>query len=150
MDLLPISTAQQKLIANALRTRILHITERRSLTAKQVSEELGETPGNVHYHLQRLLAGGLVDVVETRAVRGIVEKYYRAKSTHFLIVGEEGRRGPFRQMTSCMSLTDAQADQLILDLSDVLHRWEQAMARPVEPGATARHLEFTISAAEPD
>ncbi len=143
--ILPISLEQQKLIASALRTRILHVTSAQALTAKQVARELGETPGNVHYHLQRLLRGGLVEIVETRTRKGIVEKYYQAKSTRFLVVGEAGKARPFRTMTSHMSLTDEESDRMVLELAEVLHRWEQAAARKAVPDALPRRIEFTIS-----
>lgn len=138
---------EQKLIAHPLRTRILHATAERPMTAKQTATALGETPGNVHYHLQRLLAGGLVEITETRTVKGITEKYYKARSTRFHGVPEGVAPGPYQQIEGFIAMTDEESDRMILELAEVLHRWEQAMAGPARKGASARYVRFTVSPA---
>jgi DNA-binding transcriptional ArsR family regulator len=78
-----ITLEQSKLIASAIRTQILDALGEVPRTAKQVADLLRKTPGNVHYHIQRLYEGELLELVETREVGGVVEKYYKAKSTYF-------------------------------------------------------------------
>ena len=142
---LRITPEQQKLIASVLRTRILHLTAEHPLTAKQVAQALGETPGNVHYHLQKLLGGGLVEIVETRRHRGALEKYYRAKATHFVIAGEGQPERPWGLIESYMSLTDEESRQLIIELGEVLHRWEKAKAHSPSLGSSARRIEVHVN-----
>jgi DNA-binding transcriptional ArsR family regulator len=78
-----ITLEQSKLLASAIRTQILEAIGEVPRTAKQVADLLRKTPGNVHYHIQRLYEGGLLELVETREVGGVVEKYYKAKSKYF-------------------------------------------------------------------
>ena len=84
-DRLTISAEQQKLISNATRIQILHLLKDEALTAKQVATKLNKSTGSVHYHVQILYDGGLLELVDTKEKRGIIEKYYKAKSAHFYI-----------------------------------------------------------------
>ena len=91
-DRLTISAEQQKLISNATRIQILHLLKDEALTAKQVATKLNKSTGSVHYHVQILYDGGLLELVDTKEKRGIIEKYYKAKSAHFYIE-ESGTEG---------------------------------------------------------
>ncbi len=48
-----------------------------ALTAKQVATKLNKSAGSVHYHVQILYDGGLLELVDTKEKRGIIEKYYK-------------------------------------------------------------------------
>jgi DNA-binding transcriptional ArsR family regulator len=78
-----ISLYQQKLISNPLRLKIIYLLSDQSMTAKQVASELGKTPGSVHYHIQQLYKGGILEIEETKEYKGIIEKYYRSKANQF-------------------------------------------------------------------
>jgi putative molybdopterin biosynthesis protein len=54
-------------------------------TLSQLGDQLGEHPARVRHHLKALEAAGLVELVETRLVRGFVEKYYQARARAFLL-----------------------------------------------------------------
>lgn len=43
------------------------------------------TPQVTHYHVKRLEAAGLIEIVGTREVRGTLEKFYRAVADRFII-----------------------------------------------------------------
>ncbi|AIC93101.1 ArsR/SmtB family transcription factor [Shouchella lehensis] len=80
---LEIDVTQAKLLANALRVKILSQLGEKPRTAKQVSEALFETNGNIHYHMMKLLDGGLIRLVEEKQVGGVTEKYYQSSSRWF-------------------------------------------------------------------
>lgn len=68
--------AQQRAVADPLRSRILGVLQNVPATAKQLAERLNSTPGAVGYHLKLLERLGLVQIVARRQVRGIVANYY--------------------------------------------------------------------------
>lgn len=129
-DRLTISAEQQKLISNATRIQILHLLKDETLTAKQVSTKLNKSAGSVHYHIQILFDGGLLELVDTKEKRGIIEKYYKAKSAHFYIeeAGTEGTNTG-SHIVSHLFLTPEELQQLTWEISQVLLRWESNTAR---------------------
>jgi putative molybdopterin biosynthesis protein len=50
-----------------------------------LGKTLGEHPAWVRHHLKQLEAAGLVELVETRLQSGVVEKFYRARASGFLV-----------------------------------------------------------------
>ncbi|MEK5108013.1 winged helix-turn-helix domain-containing protein [Cytobacillus sp. FSL K6-0129] len=74
---------QQKLISNPLRMKIIFLLSERALTAKQVADELGKSAGSIHYHIQQLYKGNILEIESTKEYKGIIEKYYRAKANQF-------------------------------------------------------------------
>ncbi len=50
-------------------------------TVKQVGDYLGDDASTLYYHVKELYRVGLVELVETRVVGGVAEKYYRAIET---------------------------------------------------------------------
>lgn len=82
-EALQITPEQGKLLESALRIKIMHTLSAEPLTSKQVAGKLGKTPGNVHYHMMKLLEGGLLELVRTDTSGGIVQKFYRSVATQF-------------------------------------------------------------------
>lgn len=80
---LPISIEQSKLLGNTLRVKIIGVLLETPKTSKQVATLLGESPGNVHYHIQKLHKGKLIDLVEEKRVGGVIEKYYLSRARSF-------------------------------------------------------------------
>lgn len=70
-----------RVIADALRAQIIEALILEPLTVKQIAEKLGLAPGKLYYHVNLLEKHGLVRVVETRVVSGIIEKRYRAAAS---------------------------------------------------------------------
>ncbi|NGQ94202.1 winged helix-turn-helix transcriptional regulator [Brevibacillus sp. SYP-B805] len=123
-DAIPITLEQQKLLASAIRIQILHLLAQEPRTAKQVADLLGQSPGNVHYHIQRLHDGGLIELTETREVGGIVEKYYKAHHTRFHLIGfPDSQKGKERLMSHLL-LTAKEREELRKELEALLLRWE--------------------------
>src|SRR5579871_6054782 len=92
------SPAELRALADPLRQRILAALVERPATAKQVAALLGEKATKLYHHFGTLEAAGLIGLVETRAKRGTVEKYYRAVAEDFAVDRDllEGTRGPAR------------------------------------------------------
>jgi DNA-binding transcriptional ArsR family regulator len=67
---------QLKAIADPTRTKILQVLDDRPASAKQLSELLDMTHGRIGHHLKVLADNGLVEVVETRQVRAMTEKFF--------------------------------------------------------------------------
>ncbi|AXK36326.1 ArsR family transcriptional regulator [Streptomyces armeniacus] len=120
-----------RVLAHPLRLRLLSLLTGRAYSAAEAARVLDQTQANVSYHLRRLLAAGLVELVEEVEVRGGTAKRYRhdpdsggrltADSTaEYLVVatalGEElRRRAADRAPDSLGELTDA---ELWLDPED--------------------------------
>lgn len=130
----PVITGEQyKLIASPIRIRILHVLAQGERTAAQVADEMGESRGNVHYHIQRLHAGGLIELTRTEPKGGVLERYYRAATTRFhLSSAGEGAPGRHVSMETWLSRSP-DGIRVLLDVLDaLLGAWEQ---RPsADPG----------------
>ncbi|NMP24427.1 ArsR/SmtB family transcription factor [Sulfobacillus harzensis] len=128
---LPISAKQYHLLSSPLRLRILHVLSQTPKTAKQVADELGETRGNIHYHITKLHEGGILELVETRQIGSIKEKYYRTRATRF-----KHDRPPnpnLLTLSTWLSLTSEEAEELLEEVSLVLEAWEKRTVRTQGP-----------------
>lgn len=67
---------QLKAMGHPVRTRILQILEVEPSSAKELSTRLSMTHGKVGYHINVLADAGLIEIVEERPVRAVVEKVY--------------------------------------------------------------------------
>ncbi|ANS73165.1 hypothetical protein AWM70_00015 [Paenibacillus yonginensis] len=69
-----------KVYSDPYRLKILHTFNRlgRPSTAKEVADAMGEVPSKVYYHVKKMESVGLLNVVETREINGIIAKYYEA------------------------------------------------------------------------
>lgn len=76
---------QVKILADNRRLTILRLLMAAPMTLSQLGLELGEHPARVRHHLKLLEGAGLIEMVDTRVVRGFVEKYYRARARAFLL-----------------------------------------------------------------
>ncbi|MCQ4088237.1 winged helix-turn-helix domain-containing protein [Saccharibacillus sp. JS10] len=146
-----IDEKQNKLLQNALRIKIMHILSQEDMTSKQVADRLRKTPGNVHYHIQRLYEGGLLELTDTRSVAGIVEKYYTAKASQFHFPGRaEGDDwqadddawtggSPFSEYHATrLDLSDQEAIQFSEELKALFEKWEKNTDGGNEYGVTVR------------
>ena len=59
------------------------------ITVKQLADELGEVPAKVHYHVKKMEKAGLLTLVHTKEINGIIAKYYEPTARHFRIEGKE-------------------------------------------------------------
>lgn len=81
------------------------------ITVKQLADELGEVPAKVHYHVKKMEKAGLLVLVHTKEINGIIAKYYEPTAKNFTIDGE-GNEG----MNEALKLSETQ--KLIAEIFD--------------------------------
>jgi DNA-binding transcriptional ArsR family regulator len=67
-----------KVVADPLRVQLLETLSLEPLTVKELAGRLGLAASKLYYHVKLLEEHGLIQVVATRIVSGIIEKQYRA------------------------------------------------------------------------
>ena len=92
----PIETPEQliAILGDPRRMRILEILTKQQASVKDLAVMIHETPQATHYHTKQLEKVGLIRIVETREVKGILEKFYRAVAERFVLskaIGEQLR-----------------------------------------------------------
>ncbi len=132
-----LTDGQYQLIAHPLRIRILHALSSAELTAAQVADQLGESRGNVHYHIQKLQAGGLLEVTRTEPNGGILERYYRAETARFRRpehTDEDARDA--MTVETWLERTSAEAETLLQTFEALLGVWERVGSTDPEHAET--------------
>ncbi len=79
------SFEQLKLLADGRRLAILKQLMSGPASLTMLGKALDEHPAWVRHHLKQLETAGLVELVETRIQSGVVEKFYRARASGFLV-----------------------------------------------------------------
>lgn len=120
-----ITLDQQKLISSPLRAKIIYLLNERAMTAKQVADELRKSNGSIHYHIQQLYNGGIIELVETKDNKGIIEKYYRSKATEFKLKDEftPEKRNYFMRRGTPLSLSDQELTEFIKEFDALLEKY---------------------------
>jgi DNA-binding transcriptional ArsR family regulator len=72
-----------KVVADSLRMQILDLLREKPLTVKQLASDLDITPTKLYYHINLMEKHGLIRVVDTRLVSGILEKRYQAAARFY-------------------------------------------------------------------
>ncbi|MFX4300940.1 ArsR/SmtB family transcription factor [Alicyclobacillus tolerans] len=123
-----ITADQFELLSSSIRVRIMYVLKDNAMTSKQVAEYLQESPGNVHYHMQKLYKGGLLELVETKESSGILEKYYRSVADRFEISDLKNHTGISGRTRSRMfayfNLTEQELQMFVDELMELLTKWE--------------------------
>ena len=65
-----------KILADPLRNHILEVLAPEPQTVNAIAEKLGQDASRLYYHVKLLEKHGLVQVVDTRVVANIIEKFY--------------------------------------------------------------------------
>jgi DNA-binding transcriptional ArsR family regulator len=117
---------QLKALAHPLRQRLLFSLGERPATISQLAAALGAHKGNIAHHLKVLRNAGMVEVTETRQVRGGTEQYYQRTAQRIFVGGPPG--------ASTTAMIQAMADEIA--------------AASEEPLLVLRHLRLTAAHAE--
>ncbi|MBS1678414.1 MAG: helix-turn-helix transcriptional regulator [Actinobacteria bacterium] len=80
-------------VAHPLRSKCLVILAERVASPAELARELGAPVSNVGYHVRGLIDANLIELVETRPVRGATEHFYRAVQLPYIDAGQENERG---------------------------------------------------------
>ncbi|GIP44967.1 transcriptional regulator [Paenibacillus sp. J45TS6] len=131
-EMLNISVQQSKLLSSALRVKIMKYLLDSPKTSKQVADLLGESGGNIHYHIKKLYDGGLLEIVEEKKNGGVTEKYYQSKSKWFNtegaeiidpVLSDQYESADATKLSIRLELTGAQKEQMTSEFRAFLERW---------------------------
>ena len=87
------TSAQVKAISHPLRTAILGMLHERAATVTELAVALERPKSTVAHHVKVLNEAGLVQVVRTRRVRAIEERFYGRTARMFYVSVERGADG---------------------------------------------------------
>lgn len=76
-----------KIFSDPYRLKIIKTYQRNNkpMTVKNVADEMGEVPANVHYHVKKLLSINILELDHIEVVNGINAKYYKLVDDGFRI-----------------------------------------------------------------
>lgn len=76
-----------KIFSDPYRLKIIKTYQRnkKPMTVKNVADEMGEVPANVHYHVKKLLSINILELDHIEVVNGINAKYYKLVDDGFRI-----------------------------------------------------------------
>jgi DNA-binding transcriptional ArsR family regulator len=66
-----------KVVSDSMRLQVLELMVLEPRTVKEVAKKLEVSPNKLYYHINLLEKHGLIRVVDTKLVSGIVEKHYQ-------------------------------------------------------------------------
>ncbi|RSD26899.1 ArsR family transcriptional regulator [Mesobacillus subterraneus] len=139
-----INLEQQKLISSPIRVKIIYLLAMKAMTAKQVADELGKSAGSIHYHIQQLFNGGILELEETKENRGIIEKYYRSKATHFNLKNDEEKPASEQVQGTFISLTEDDRKELQEDLDALFLKYVKKSAEKKDAEKMSYEISFTL------
>lgn len=74
-----------KALVNPLRIRLLELLVDEAQSVKQLAAAVDLEPVKLYYHINLLEKNGLIQVVDTQVVSGIIEKWYRVTAFNYRI-----------------------------------------------------------------
>ncbi len=80
-----------KILVDEKRQEVLNVlrNSKQAMTVKQISEKLGVKPANVHFHVKKLEDIGILHLVKTEEIHGIIAKYYEPTAMIFKLSCKE-------------------------------------------------------------
>jgi DNA-binding transcriptional ArsR family regulator len=87
------SPAQVKAIGHPLRTTILQLLHERAATVTELATAIERPKSTVAHHVDVLTRNGLLQVVRTRKVRAIEERFYGRTARMFYVAAEPSLAG---------------------------------------------------------
>jgi len=85
-DTLVIDTVEKlKIFADPLRQSLLQAFCCNPATVKQVAEQMGEKPTRLYHHVDLLEQNGFLEIVDTKQIRGTVEKTYQTVARKIIV-----------------------------------------------------------------
>lgn len=57
----------------------------RPATCKEIADSMGEIPAKVYYHIKKMEKAGILNLVYTKNINGIIAKYYEPTAENFII-----------------------------------------------------------------
>jgi DNA-binding transcriptional ArsR family regulator len=108
-DLEVSTSAQLRAMAGPLRSRILDLLLERAATVSELASAVGRPKSTVAHHVNVLRDAGMLQVVRTRRVRAIDERYY-GRTARLFRVGAVNLRAATRSVVGVNPLSEAAAE----------------------------------------
>lgn len=118
-----INWAQEKVLSNPLRSRLVALLYEQSMTPKQVADLVGKNPGTVYYHIQQLLKHDILEIDSVNTEKGIVERFYRAKARSFKNPEKVSPLGYVDGGTTNIYLSEKLVEQFSDELEDLFFKY---------------------------
>ena len=100
-DVLEVDEAQQlKALGDPLRLLICDLVLERAMSVTEIADIVDRPKGSVAYHVDVLVDAGLLQVVRTRQVRAVEERFYGRTALTFMIEGAPGELGFLRDVVA--------------------------------------------------
>ncbi|UPK46346.1 ArsR/SmtB family transcription factor [Paenibacillus pabuli] len=96
-----LSTIEEiKVYSDPYRIQILNMFNKqgRPSTVKEIADQMGEVPAKVHYHVKKLEKIGLLTIVSTREINGIIAKYYESFKGEIQLRNEDEENSPLKEV----------------------------------------------------
>ena len=95
-DGLDVGTPERmRALADPLRTLLADLVLERAMTVTELAGRVGRPKGTVAHHVDVLVDAGLLQVVRTRRVRAIEERFYGRTARTYLFPSDDGDDLPF-------------------------------------------------------
>jgi DNA-binding transcriptional ArsR family regulator len=96
LDVLPVDTPERmRALADPLRTLIVDLVLERAMTVTELAARVGKPRGTVAHHVDVLCDSGLLQVVRTRKVRAMEERFYGRVARTYVFPTHDGDDLPF-------------------------------------------------------
>ncbi|QMS85096.1 ArsR/SmtB family transcription factor [Candidatus Xianfuyuplasma coldseepsis] len=97
-----------KTVYDPYRMKIIetYFKEKTPRTATQIAEIIGEPAGKVHYHINKLIGIGVLELEKTKFINGIQAKYYGLKYRNILVDPELRKGKYFREIRGMSRATN--------------------------------------------
>src|SRR5215469_18972079 len=110
---------QLRALADPLRRTLLELVLERAATVTEMAQAVGRPKSTIAYHVNLLVATGLLRVVRTRRVRAIEERYY-GRVARTLYIGALNRAEDKQVVAAINGLAEAAAESAPAHLADEL------------------------------
>jgi len=110
---------QLRALADPLRRTLLELLLERAATVTEMAQAVGRPKSTVAYHVNLLVATGLLRVVRTRRVRAIEERYY-GRVARTLYIGALNRAEDKQVVAAINGLAEAAAEAAPAHAADEL------------------------------
>lgn len=98
-DELHVDTADRlKALGDPLRLQLCDLVLERAMSVTELADRVGRPKGSVAYHVDVLVDAGLLQVVRTRRVRAVEERFYGRVARTYVFPGTPGEMSFAREM----------------------------------------------------
>ena len=105
------TAARMKALGDPLRTLIADLVLERAMSVTELAQRVGRPRGTVAYHVDVLVEAGLLQVVRTRKVRAMRERFYGRAATTYVMPHEPGQLPFLAEVLAEVDLDDAPEPQ---------------------------------------